>query len=793
VPVKKADGTGGDVLILGLLSLCQITFLPGFLLLRATDFKYNFIQRLVFSFAASLILNYVLVFFLTGLHLYTRPALLAIFCMETALLLYYRSRHLDDMFGTSVWEQIKTASTAVFGEFSSFVRSASAKYLEGENNKSKGRGYAWLAYAVQSVIICLVLYSLGWAITEFYQNIGDIFLQNDPIVSWNRWAVDWFHNRFPVNTYAFYPQLITANWSIAYVFVDYPLQYIPAAIMPLFFLYILLLMLDLAFLHKSSGYLLGIFALVIFFQSAFSSQIGDGYTDTAVAFMGFLSVYCLHYAESSENSIIFRKYIIWGGFFAAGTVVTKHSGLYILAGFSLLALILLLKRKRFLTRKDFLLIVFSFMTFIAVIDAPFFIMRGIELANGTNPVYSNYSVWNDKVLGSTYSERLHRGLLKLDYLFAVFDSPNNFPRLAAYLLSVLGLMFAFFEKKSRIFLLLGLGWWVLWSIYLSYDLRNLSIALPFAGLAIGVGLENIALADKIHAFAKKINVLMLTGLAIFAVILINFSLNKKVLIDSHTALEKTIGYPELNKRLYEYKNKYGINKKIISNYQLLNYLPEFKGMLAIEYFEPAADPLKELAIFHANLANPEVGFILAPEDAHKAILEAIESKVNNGDFERVFRMSGYVFLRINRDREGLSPKDILQEADFVRLDVKVDGLRGTEGPYDQWDLPQFRWAEKGSFILNFWSPSGKAVAPVELNMSFRPQVRSSARMIVKLNGVVLKAYEVGSAQSWNDDVLKLVPRKGINHIEFLFPGTPPPPDNLYMLFRRLSLRGRFST
>jgi hypothetical protein len=32
-------------------------------------------------------------------------------------------------------------------------------------------------------------------------------------LSWDRWAEDWFLNRFPVSA-AYYPQLLPTNWSL---------------------------------------------------------------------------------------------------------------------------------------------------------------------------------------------------------------------------------------------------------------------------------------------------------------------------------------------------------------------------------------------------------------------------------------------------------------------------------------------------------------------------------------------------------------------------------------------------
>jgi hypothetical protein len=77
-------------------------------------------------------------------------------------------------------------------------------------------------------------------------------------------------------------------------------------------------------------------------------------------------------------------------------------------------------------------------------------------------------------------------------------------------------------------------------------------------------------------------------------------------------------------------------------------------------------------------------------------------------------------------------------------------------------------------------------------MSFRPQVRATAKMIVLFNKKILKKYSLTGADNWHDDILYLSPKEGLNVIEFLnepVKGEATPPDSFFMLFRVLSLNG----
>jgi len=774
------------MMIWGLLSLLQLVFLPGFLFLRISALKITFIQRIIFSFALSLVLNYVAVFFLTSLSWYVRPVVLGIFSVEVFLLAYFYRRHLWSFMAARAWANAAGAFPAAQEKISSFVKSASFGSLAPE--KRENRYISWTIYGINLVLLCAGLGVLGWACNLAVNNVGTIFMEWDPVVSWNRWAVDWSHNRFPLNTYSYYPQLIPANWSVSYVFMDYPLQFFPKAIMPLFLVFTLALMLDLAFLNKSATYLVGMVPATFFFETAIGKAIGEGYADTAVAFMGFLTICCLIYANRSDDPETTKKYVLLGGIFAAGALVTKQSGVYVLACFAVLVAARLLRFRRTLRRRDVLAVIFSLVAPIAVIDGPFFLWRAYEISRGINPPPSVnfYEVWNSAKLGATYAERLAGGYTKFILLFEVLRAQKEVFQSVAIGLVFGGLILAFTDRMwGRIAALMGLGWWFLWSLFLSYDLRNLTIAFPFLGLAIGIGLARIPVLGRLRGVT-------ILGIVVIGLGALGHSLNGGVLIDRHVALQKKIGHAQLNELLLDYRNKSGIDKKILSNYQMLNYVPGFEGSLHIQYFENSQiDPGNELAAFRENINRPEVGFVLFPIWAGGPVLDEVNLKIASGGLQEIFREQGYIFSRINRDSEGRIVSVASLHLDFISRNLRLNGLRALEGPYPQWNLPQVRWAVKPSVAMDFRCTGGNPDNRIEVKISFIPWARASADMVVKLNGREIATYRVDNTKGWRDEVLSLQPRDGGNHLEIIFPGSPPP-DGLFMLFRKFSLAGNFS-
>lgn len=78
---------------LGMLSFFQIVFIPGFILLRLSKLiTKNIIQTIIYSFSLSLIVNYLVVFFLTAMHIY-KPIVIYIFiALELFILAYITYR-----------------------------------------------------------------------------------------------------------------------------------------------------------------------------------------------------------------------------------------------------------------------------------------------------------------------------------------------------------------------------------------------------------------------------------------------------------------------------------------------------------------------------------------------------------------------------------------------------------------------------------------------------------------------------------------------------------------------------
>ena len=79
------------LIIFGILGLLQSTVLPALLLMKLCRLRGGITERLLWMLPLSLIPNYLLIFLLAALHLYTRPVMLCFLAVEIlALLVLYR-------------------------------------------------------------------------------------------------------------------------------------------------------------------------------------------------------------------------------------------------------------------------------------------------------------------------------------------------------------------------------------------------------------------------------------------------------------------------------------------------------------------------------------------------------------------------------------------------------------------------------------------------------------------------------------------------------------------------------
>lgn len=577
-------------------------FAPGVIVLAFTGLSFNVVKKTVLSFTISQIINFILIFTLTYFKCYNRQSVYILLVLELLILLYIYFK----------------------GSKKPYTASVADKYAEFVEVAQKPLGKLATAAALLSVIIVILLMA---------SNVGEIFGGWDPVFSWNKWAVSFFNNSLPTGI-RHYPQLIPANWSVTYVLIGEPLQFLPKAMMPLYLLFILLSIIDIALIEKSIGVMLGVVITLIIFVSARVSF--EGYVDTPVAFFVFQSFYLLYIANTGGDKKNKITYLILAGLVAAGAGVTKQAGLYLIILYPFFCYSILSKNKEPLSVK--IKVLGIFLTFVIIIVLPFYLYANQQIATGksvseiawvTNGIYGNKSM----------AERFFDALGLLNKLIRV-----------PYLIYPLIVLFFYSlkEKKLRpISVLFTLPYFFIWAFYFSYDLRNLSITYPLIGISLGIGLYQFLLLILTKVPEKQVRISIVVSVVLMATFFV-LQGDKKYTIkyykDVHTKLEKKICLPALNELIYKYAEQHGITGKIATDYPILDFLPDFKKY-AVTY-TPAllvSDSIGYVLIRENDYNKSMISKLLMQAKAKKATLIFYYSDINDYKYYNYYR---YYFFKI---------------------------------------------------------------------------------------------------------------------------------------------------
>ena len=636
--------------ILGLLAFLQTVFIPGFIVIKYLGInlnadagikKTNKIRQLVYTFGLSLLINYLLVFVFTALGIYKPLTLYVLLCIEGMLLVYYWTTGNKPQFDRYINLDINR-------------RVASLKQFFASHSLT----YNFLFLVSVGVIL--------WYVFLFFYFLGSVFQHWDPVTGWNRFALDWANNQFPVNTWH-YPQLVPANWSISYVMVQNTgIQCFAKTIMPLFSIAVLLLFLDLALDKKKAVYLLGLTGYGILLAYIYDpSYIVSGYVDIAVSFFAFLSFHVMYNLGKSHGN---RRFMfIWlAVILASGAAVTKQAGLFILAvilvwGFRgvgdpglftvsqksffrrfISKICVFCKRLKQLNKKRIIGKVLLLLLTVIIITASWYIVKEVQIAEGLDR--SEIAMVQSVHHSDSYTERLAGAFNQL----ATHRHPKLKPLVwAGVLLILLGL----FHKKSRwVTLFIVIPYSLMWGFFFSYDTRNLALCIPFAAFSAAFGLAFLKRLFKRWSKIPhgKIPLVPVIIAVLLLLILLNFTLLKnEKLIQYQTHLRTKIGIARLNDLLYRYHEKEGIKGKIITDYRYLEYLP---GLSQFYLPHNSRINLKFMEYLDTEQGK-DIHYFLMPMifESEKAVYKEFQRKLQTNEYRMIFKLHTYWFVQVKRE------------------------------------------------------------------------------------------------------------------------------------------------
>jgi hypothetical protein len=613
---------------LGILSIIQVGFLPGFLILRTLRLTDGFLRTLLLAFALSLVVNHAIILVLITLHIYTSPAVYILFVSEAAVLIWM----MRSASSRPVLELLKDDYRRFRDLFNSIT--------------NKGHWSATIQATVFiAAILALILYG-DWA----WMTVGQIFHENDEVVSWNRWAVDWANGRFPSQTWH-YPQLLPSIFSLVYVFIgDSSVQFFAKAIMPLFPIAILLALFDLGLRTQQIGYFIAI-CLLRFLMPFVAEDVTAGYADTPVAYMAFMPIYLLLQMCDSAQVQNKKSDLILGAVLCAGSALTKQAGLYIAAVYPVLCYVLVLRNAPGMITRDKLKLMTVISTIMLILITPWYLYTQIRIIKGLEA--SELPFLADRIHGATtFAEPFSRAVNNT--LIETLHQHNGQVDLSAQSAMLLGIIILvgmvvglFYLSWRYLFVLVIAPFFLIWVFYFSYDMRNLSLVVPLIGGASGFGLG--LGGEVLYMQLRKLRSLgpgMITVATAVVLLTLNIHYDAATLREGQVTLQKQIGDPFINDLLYRYQAAEGFKGKIITNYQMVGYLP---GLEKLNRF----DFMTSLPTLQMNIQDPETRYLLLISRPPTEVM----SYLGEGMITGRFRVITYdlvsnpivLFLEINRD------------------------------------------------------------------------------------------------------------------------------------------------
>lgn len=433
------------MLLLGILSIVQIIFIPGYILISHLRLKtLTTLQKLLYIFALSLFVNYTLVTVLTLLGLYKLVLYILIILLEIIYISIL----------------VKTKSHLVL--FDSDIRMYLEKYISFFRQLSKSKKI--ILFAAKSIVI--FYFSL------IFSNVGSIFYFVDPayLIHLNTWAMDFANNMLPQQS-SHFPQLIPANWSIAYLLIgENNIQMFPKFIMPLFFLGNILMFVDLALTKRNVIYLIGLVIYGLFGPIIYSLVfIADGSADLPVSFFAFLTFYT--YLKTDNDKFLLKDRLLFF-LFASTAAATKLAGFYVFTVASLFSLYMLIRYWKSIKKHELLIVALSVAAIITISHFWYFLKPATMAAGLHQPQW----------VGTDYQLIFINAINLMYYNWGL-------PVFAFFIITIIS---SFFVKESRyVTLIMVIPPIIIWMFKYSDDFRNLSFVIPFLSYASAFGLMNL--------------------------------------------------------------------------------------------------------------------------------------------------------------------------------------------------------------------------------------------------------------------------------------------------------------
>lgn len=596
------------LLFMLIISFIQMCFLPGCLFVKCASKKIkidnvNMIDGIVFSFASSLLFNYLLCIILFSLGIFRQPVMIAVVIGEfifAGYLFYYDKRKCVT--------KLNSIQVTLGGRT--------------DNN----------FYVYRCVVAIAVSISLAWVLMLSVNNIGTIFMDNDAVGAYNKWAEMLVDGEIPYTAY--YPMLIVTNWALGYVLTGTTLQFSAKAMMPLFLMLILLMLFNLYLTEKKRAYLLAIPCVCVIVHRMSYFYICEGSMDYAISFFAVGGSYCLIRAKrESDNVKVASWYLLMAAIMSICIGVTKQAGLLI--GPLLVLLMVCYGLRSLISRKQLMVFGIAF----SIIVLSFYLWSFIGVQIGTNASYVDWLVGG-----------IHGGRTLFQRIYFAAVSVYGYWLICFPVMIILALISLLDKTWRWVNICIFFPYTIVWVLGFSYDTRNWTVGTILWAIGIAVGIDYIM--ECLHK--KWHGIMIVDGIIAVTVSLGCFwalsCVSEEDINSLHIEQEKTLVDAELNEVLYEYFEDKQIEGKILSYMSHIGQLPELGEYYVGAGLNYASD--NEYDTYINNISNEDVAYIVFPdiESGYKncpKIKEDIEQRIENKEMTIVWQNGVRMFAVLN--------------------------------------------------------------------------------------------------------------------------------------------------
>ncbi len=586
--------------ILGILSIFQAWFIPGFICLLF--FKHiKFLDKIILSVPSSLVINYIIVYSLVSLKFYTKEILLIIIFVEIIFGIIFINKEYK-------WDFL-------------IIR---INNLISFRNTNKN-----LIINLSSLNLIIFLIFIIYA-ALLVQNLGLPISVGDPANMWNKWAILWSENIVP--TEVEYPQSVPILYSIPYQLIgNYEIEYFTRAICFIYPIWIFIIFFRLIniFPEKKIFFKISLIITTLYLLSILRNYaLYVGYSDTFLV-LGSTTVLFLILNKDLyqiENSPTNKKNIlnfIFISLIASAPALTKQMGLMISFLFPIFYMIHNFSKKENLSKIVFITYATIFILCLSWYIHPF---SNYIKVNFQSTYFGGLSA--DSVNNRSSIELLLYGL---HYAFWYLK----------YIIIFLALI-SVKDRLCRYFvLLIILPYFLIWSLFFVADNRNLLMISPFLGYVVAFGflhLIEILKMVNFHNF-KYLKILFIILCSVTILVGILVIKNDERLVEKSIELKKIRGQRDINALLYNYFENQKPKLKILSieNNQFV-HLPIIGNMVQRSNCKDLKNKLE------INISN-EHFYVLIENDLCK-IKQIKETYKYIYNFEKIFNFKKYSFYLI---------------------------------------------------------------------------------------------------------------------------------------------------